>query len=99
MCGICGLVSLDGGSSPDPAALEAMSETMAHRGPDSEGRLVDGPVGLAVRRLSIIDLEGGDQPIANEDRRVHVVQNGEIYNYAELRRELAGGGHRFRTPR
>ena len=74
-----------------------MNETMVHRGPDSDGFLVDGPVGLAVRRLSIIDLEGGDQPIANEDRTVHVVQNGEIYNYRELRSELERRGHRFST--
>ncbi len=97
MCGICGLVSLHGDSSPDRAVLEAMNETMVHRGPDSDGILVDGPVGLAVRRLSIIDLEGGDQPIANEDRSVHVVQNGEIYNYRELRAELERCGHRFST--
>jgi asparagine synthase (glutamine-hydrolysing) len=97
MCGICGLVSLDGASSPDRAALGAMSETMVHRGPDSDGAIVDGPVGLAVRRLSIIDLEGGDQPIANEDRSVQVVQNGEIYNYRELRAELERRGHRFST--
>ena len=97
MCGICGLVCLDGASSPDRAALEAMSETMVHRGPDSEGTLVDGPVGLAVRRLSIIDLEGGDQPIGNEDGSVQVVNNGEIYNYRELRAELERRGHRFST--
>jgi asparagine synthase (glutamine-hydrolysing) len=95
MCGICGLASVDGASSPDRAALEAMSETMVHRGPDSDGVLVEGPVGLAVRRLSIIDLEGGDQPIGNEDRSIHVVQNGEIYNYRELRAELERRGHRF----
>ena len=97
MCGICGLVCLDGASSPDRAALEAMTETMVHRGPDSEGTLVDGPVGLGVRRLSIIDLEGGDQPIGNEDGPVQVVNNGEIYNYRELRAELERRGHRFST--
>jgi asparagine synthase (glutamine-hydrolysing) len=97
MCGICGLVSLHGASSPDRAALAAMNATMIHRGPDSEGMLVDGPVGLAVRRLSIIDLEGGDQPIGNEDRTIQVVQNGEIYNYRELRAELERRGHRFST--
>src|SRR5439155_6381931 len=68
-----------------------------HRGPDSEGSYLDGPVGLAARRLSIIDLDTGDQPIANEDGTVHVVQNGEIYNYQELRAELERAGHRFRT--
>src|SRR6476661_9825335 len=97
MCGICGLVSLDGASSPDPAALAAMNETMVHRGPDSEGSLIDGPCGLAMRRLSIIDLAGGDQPIANEDGRIQVIQNGEIYNYRELMDELCGRGHTFST--
>src|SRR5512133_2093881 len=74
-----------------------MSATLVHRGPDSDGVLLDGPVGLAARRLSIIDLETGDQPIANEDGTVHVVQNGEIYNYRELRTELEQRGHRFST--
>src|SRR5436305_11600098 len=97
MCGICGLASLDGASSPDPAVLASMNETLVHRGPDSEGSLVDGPAGLAMRRLSIIDLPGGDQPIANEDGSVHVVLNGEIYNYAELRERLVRGGHSFAT--
>src|SRR3954463_3966188 len=96
MCGICGLVAT-GGGLPDRAALEAMNQTLHHRGPDSAGMVVNGPVGLAARRLSIIDLETGDQPIANEDRSVHVVQNGEIYNHAQLRRELEAQGHRMRT--
>jgi len=74
-----------------------MNDQLVHRGPDSEGSVIDGPVGLAMRRLSVIDLDGGDQPIAGEDGRVHVIQNGEIYNYAELRRELQRAGHRFRT--
>ena len=77
--------------------LETMAATLTHRGPDSDGFHLDGPVGLAARRLSIIDLEGGDQPIANEDGSVHVVQNGEIYNHEELRAELARVGHTFRT--
>src|SRR3954447_8394354 len=97
MCGICGLVSIRGASGPDRAVLAAMSQTMVHRGPDSEGALVDGPVGLAARRLSIIDVDGGDQPIGNEDGTIQVVQNGEIYNYRELRGELERGGHRFST--
>jgi asparagine synthase (glutamine-hydrolysing) len=96
MCGICGLVALDG-SAVDAAPLAAMSESLRHRGPDSDGALVDGPVALAVRRLSIIDLEGGDQPIGNEDGAVQVVQNGEIYNYRELRAGLERRGHRFST--
>ncbi len=74
-----------------------MSATLVHRGPDSAGEFSDGTAALAARRLSIIDLETGDQPIANEDGTLHVVQNGEIYNYRELRRELERAGHRFRT--
>jgi asparagine synthase (glutamine-hydrolysing) len=74
-----------------------MSATLVHRGPDSDGSLVEGGVGLAARRLAIIDLETGDQPITNESGTVHVVQNGEIYNYRELRRELEQAGHRFAT--
>jgi asparagine synthase (glutamine-hydrolysing) len=97
MCGICGLICLDGVSQADPVALAAMNGTLVHRGPDSDGIVVDGPAGLAARRLSIIDLEGGDQPIANEDRSVHVVQNGEIYNYRQLRAELERRGHAFST--
>src|SRR5439155_13121251 len=81
----------------DPARLAAMSATLVHRGPDSDGAVIDGPVGLAARRLSIIDLHTGDQPIANETGTVHVVQNGEIYNYRELRAELVRAGHTFRT--
>jgi asparagine synthase (glutamine-hydrolysing) len=96
MCGICGLVSLRG-EVVDPGVLGAMNETLVHRGPDSGGAFVDGPVGLAARRLSVIDLAGGDQPVANEDGAVQVVQNGEIYNYRELRRDLERRGHSFRT--
>jgi asparagine synthase (glutamine-hydrolysing) len=74
-----------------------MSAKLVHRGPDSDGIFVDGPAALAARRLAIIDLETGDQPIANEDSTIHVVQNGELYNYRELRAELERAGHRFRT--
>jgi asparagine synthase (glutamine-hydrolysing) len=95
VCGICGLAARSG--PVDPERLRAMSATLVHRGPDSDGQLVDGPVGLAARRLSIIDLETGDQPIANEDGTVHVVQNGELYNYRELRARLEAAGHRFAT--
>ena len=95
MCGICGIAAPRGQADLD--RLAAMSATLAHRGPDSFGEYVDGPVAVAARRLSIIDLETGDQPIASEDGDVHVVQNGEIYNYRELRRELERAGHRFRT--
>jgi len=95
MCGICGIASSHG--AVDSERLRRMSATLFHRGPDSEGMHVDGPVGIAARRLAIIDLTGGDQPIANEDGSVVVVQNGEIYNYRELMHELERAGHRFRT--
>src|SRR4051794_22955457 len=95
MCGICGIAS--GRGSIDPERLHAMATTLHHRGPDSEGAHVDGPVAIAARRLAIIDLAGGDQPIANEDGSVVVVQNGEIYNYRDLMRELERAGHMFRT--
>jgi asparagine synthase (glutamine-hydrolysing) len=74
-----------------------MSAKLVHRGPDSDGIFAEGQAALAARRLAIIDLETGDQPIANEDSTVHVVQNGELYNYRELRAELERAGHRFRT--
>jgi len=95
VCGICGIASNRGAVDRD--RLASMSATLVHRGPDSDGSFVDGGVGLAARRLAIIDLEGGDQPLANEDGTCIVVQNGEIYNYAELTRELERLGHRFRT--
>ncbi|CAN5152040.1 hypothetical protein BH18ACT12_BH18ACT12_17180 [soil metagenome] len=89
------MVVADGRVDPDRVA--AMSDTLVHRGPDSFGEFSDGNAALAARRLSIIDLETGDQPIANEDGTLHVVQNGEIYNYRELRHDLERAGHRFRT--
>jgi len=95
MCGICGVVSPDGG--PDLDAVARMSGRLVHRGPDDDGLFHEGPVALAARRLSIIDLDHGHQPIENEDRSAVVVQNGEIYNYRELKRELEGRGHRFAT--
>ncbi|MGZ4389648.1 MAG: asparagine synthase (glutamine-hydrolyzing), partial [Gaiellaceae bacterium] len=94
MCGICGIASPRGA---DRDLLARMSATLVHRGPDSDGVFVDGPAGLAARRLASIDLETGDQPIANEDGMLHVVQNGEIYNYEELRGRLEREGHRFAT--
>ena len=97
MCGICGIFLLDPGAEPEPHQLQQMNRTMNHRGPDDEGYYVSGPVGLAMRRLSIIDLSGGRQPIANEDETIWIVFNGEIYNYPELRSELSRKGHRFRT--
>jgi asparagine synthase (glutamine-hydrolysing) len=97
MCGICGVILLDRDATVDRDLLERMNRTIVHRGPDDEGYYVSGSVGMAMRRLSIIDLEGGRQPISNEDESLWIVFNGEIYNYPELRSELAARGHRFKT--
>jgi len=96
MCGIAGFF-VNGGSVDRRPTLRRMTDSLRHRGPDDEGFYVDESVALGVRRLSIIDLETGRQPIANEDGTVWVVQNGEIYNFRELRDELERRGHRFRT--
>jgi asparagine synthase (glutamine-hydrolysing) len=95
MCGIAGAVTAQG--AVEPAAVVRMCDTMDHRGPDSRGLFSDDGVALGVARLAVIDVEGGDQPIASEDGAVVVVCNGEIYNYRELRAELARRGHRFST--
>lgn len=97
MCGICGVVAGERERVPDPEAMARMSGRLVHRGPDDDGIFREGPVALAARRLSIIDLAHGHQPIENEDGSAVVVQNGEIYNYRELKRELEGRGHRFAT--
>lgn len=94
MCGICGIFSL-GGTLPDRQLIQKMCAALVHRGPDDEGLYLNGPVGLGMRRLSIIDLVTGHQPISNEDRTVWVVQNGEIYNFPQLRQELLAKGHKF----
>jgi asparagine synthase (glutamine-hydrolysing) len=96
MCGIAGIVSLRGTPASE-ADVVRMCDAMVHRGPDDAGYLVDGPVALGVRRLSIIDVAGGHQPVFNEDGTVAVVYNGEIYNFRELRTWLESLGHRFRT--
>jgi len=96
MCGICGVVSLTG-AEIDANVLARMNDTLVHRGPDDAGSYLGTGVGLAMRRLSIIDLANGMQPLTNEDATVHVVQNGEIYNYVELRARLLARGHRFTT--
>jgi asparagine synthase (glutamine-hydrolysing) len=96
MCGICGVLSLDGGR-PDLAFVRRMADSIRHRGPDGEGFYDDGAVAVGHRRLSIIDLATGDQPIFNEDGSIAIVFNGEIYNYRELREALIAKGHRFRT--
>ncbi|HMP74745.1 MAG TPA: asparagine synthase (glutamine-hydrolyzing) [Kiritimatiellia bacterium] len=95
MCGIAGIV--DFGKPIEPGLLGSMLDLIIHRGPDDEGRYVNGPYAMGMRRLSIIDLGGGHQPISNEDESVWVVFNGEIYNYVELRGELESRGHVFRT--
>ena len=94
MCGICGEWNLLG---VDPKTLERMSAALVHRGPDDQGAVLLGEAGLAQRRLAIIDLLGGHQPIANEDGNAWIVCNGEIYNHRELRRDLLARGHSFRT--
>lgn len=97
MCGICGQFNLDGRESVNRHDLQAMTKSIVHRGPDDEGYYVDGPLGLGFRRLSIIDLAGGHQPMSDWDESVWIVFNGEIYNFRELRAELQGHGHIFRT--
>jgi asparagine synthase (glutamine-hydrolysing) len=97
MCGICGIAAPAGAGAEELAGARAMSAALEHRGPDSAGEALEDPVVLAARRLAIIDLAHGDQPIATEGRAVTVVQNGEIYNHAALREELAGRGHAFAT--
>jgi asparagine synthase (glutamine-hydrolysing) len=97
MCGIGGVLAREGGAPPAEATLARMLRTLVHRGPDDEGRHVDGRIAFGARRLSVIDVLGSHQPLANEDETVWAVLNGEIYNYRELRAELEGKGHRFRT--
>lgn len=96
MCGIAGIYNKDD-TPADRGMLERMTRSMVHRGPDADGHFLDGPVGLGHRRLRIIDLEGGRQPLFNEDGSVVVSFNGEIYNYRDLHTELAASGHTFST--
>ena len=95
MCGICGIVLHEGEASVDPQRLRWMNDAMRHRGPDGDGVFVDGSVGLGHRRLTIIDLHGGSQPLSNEDESVWVTFNGEIYNHEDLRSRLERSGHHF----
>src|SRR2546425_5774320 len=97
MCGICGIVASAEGAPVARQAVLAMNRAMKHRGPDDEGTYFEPSVGLGARRLSIIDLQGGHQPIANENGTMNIVFNGEIYNYRELRAFLEKKGHRFTT--
>jgi asparagine synthase (glutamine-hydrolysing) len=97
MCGICGKVLFDPDAAVSQPLLRAMTDTIRHRGPDDQGFYLSGPVGLGFRRLSIIDLDGGHQPISNEDGTIWIVFNGEIYNFQSLREELMKKGHIFKT--
>src|ERR1700674_5382912 len=97
MCGICGKLNFDRQKPVDKGLLRQMMELIQHRGPDGSGEFLSGPVGLGHRRLSIIDLNTGAQPMSNEDGTVWVVYNGEIYNFRELRTQLQERGHRFKS--
>jgi len=97
MCGIAGVIQFGRDARANLDTLRQMCAVMAHRGPDDDGFYVSGPVGLGMRRLSIVDLARGHQPISNEDETAWIVFNGEIYNHAELREQLQARGHRYRT--
>ncbi len=97
MCGICGIFHIDQMQRVDRATLAEMNQRIVHRGPDDDGFYVEGNVGLAMRRLSIIDIHTGHQPIGNEDKNIWIVYNGELYNHQELRKDLEARGHRYHT--
>jgi asparagine synthase (glutamine-hydrolysing) len=97
MCGIAGQFNFERREPVESDTIVRMARSIAHRGPDDEGYFISGPVGLGFRRLSIIDLAGGHQPMSDAERTVWLIFNGEIYNYRELRAELQGKGHQFRT--
>ncbi|MFT3892211.1 MAG: asparagine synthase (glutamine-hydrolyzing) [Anaerolineales bacterium] len=98
MCGICGILHFDSNRSVQPGVLERMAYTIRHRGPDDEGYYTDGPMGLAHKRLSIIDLSAAaHQPMTNEDERLWIIFNGEIYNYQELRQQIIQRGHKLKS--
>src|SRR5438067_8691242 len=97
MCGIAGQFKFLRREPVERETIVRMARSIAHRGPDDEGYFISGPVGLGFRRLSIIDLAGGHQPMSDAEETVWIIFNGEIYNYKELRAELQGKGHQFRT--
>src|SRR6185437_10466162 len=97
MCGIAGFLNLDCSQERAEELIDRMCQVIRHRGPDDQGTWADNGVALGMRRLAIIDLSGGHQPIYNEDRSVLVVFNGEIYNYKQLQQELQARGHHFET--
>src|SRR5258706_16186450 len=96
MCGIYGVFDRSG-ARVTHELIQRMGSVLHHRGPDGEGRYISNEIGLGHRRLSIIDVAGGSQPIANEDETLQIIFNGEIYNYIELREELLNAGHIFKT--
>ena len=97
MCGITGIIYKDKNRTVDPDILQRANNTLIHRGPDDAGYYIYNNVGIAMRRLSIIDMVGGHQPIANEDNSVQIIYNGELYNYNDLRTQLLQKGHHFKT--
>ena len=97
MCGIAGQFNFQRREPVERETIARMARSIAHRGPDDEGFFISGPVGLGFRRLSIIDLAGGHQPMSDAQETVWVIFNGEIYNYKELRNQLQSKGHQFRT--
>src|SRR5438552_2239000 len=97
MCGICGQFNFARNDPVEPETIRQMTESIRHRGPDDEGYFFAGPLGLGFRRLSIIDLAGGHQPMSDVEETVWVIFNGEIYNFKELRADLEQHGHHFRT--
>jgi asparagine synthase (glutamine-hydrolysing) len=97
MCGIAGQFNFERREPVERDTIVRMARSIAHRGPDDEGFFISGAVGLGFRRLSIIDLAGGHQPMSDAEQTVWIIFNGEIYNYRELRAELQNKGHQFRT--
>src|SRR5688500_11629135 len=99
MCGICGVVQVEGTPRPpvEQHVLDRMTDAMTHRGPNDRGTYLADGIALGVRRLSIVDVEGGHQPFANEDGTIWAIQNGELYNHDAVRADLRARGHVFRT--
>jgi asparagine synthase (glutamine-hydrolysing) len=97
MCGIAGVVEFGRDAQADSAVVRRMCDVMAHRGPDDDGIFTEGGIGLGMRRLSIVDVGAGHQPLSNEDGSIWIVFNGEIYNHSALRQDLTSRGHRYRT--
>src|SRR5258706_12273811 len=98
MCGIAGILEFGRDARADSPALRAMCQIIAHRGPDDDGFYTDGPAGIGMRRLSIVELATGHQPISNEDGSITIVFNGEIYNHKLLREQLVARGNHYPTP-